>query len=302
LQHNPNSEARAAPRTPGRHGSKKSPGPGKHIGEILGALTAQSPRKSTRTVATQMTAALGHLRPQQLTPLMTGALLAEWRQNLRPWTVWTYRNELRLLCAALQQFGAPTIQMPRLPRPKARAVTATPDELVKLFKDPPAWLRLFQFLYFQCGMRLAEALAVTPRSWNKEQRTVTVKVKGGAHRTVTITTDIENLLLSAGNPDPDEPFIFTLKGRSITARGLEAAWQTHRRKCGVNPALTPHDFRRTAASIIYPATKDLRAVQELLGHKSLTSTLSYIAPLHPDDARKYSELLRFEHFKSEVKQ
>jgi site-specific recombinase XerC len=233
---------------------------------------------------------------------MAGALLAEWRKTLRPSTVWTYRNELRHLCNALHQLGAPTIQMPRLPRPKPRAVTATPEELAKLFKDPPAWLRLFQFLYFQCGMRLSEALAVTPRSWNREQRTVTVRVKGGAHRTVTITADVENLFLSAGNPDPDEPFIFTLKGRSITARGLEAAWQTWRKKCGVNPALTPHDLRRTAASIIYPATKDLRAVQELLGHKNLVSTLSYIAPLHPDDARKYAELLRFDNFQSPVKQ
>jgi len=70
----------------------------------------------------------------------------------------------------------------------------------------------------------------------------------------------------------------------------------------VNDELTAHDLRRTAATILYGATKDLRVPQQLLGHKNLSSTLEYLAPLAPDEARRYAELLRFDKFKSEVKQ
>jgi len=45
---------------------------------------------------------------------------------------------------------------------------------------------------------------------------------------------------------------------------------------GVNPRLTPHDLRRTVAKRVYDITCDLRIVQQLLGHRHITSTLHYI--------------------------
>jgi len=302
VPHNESSAARAGARARRRDRSKKSPGPGQTIGEIVRAIGELATRRSTRTVSKALAAACGHLLPQALPPLIPAALLAEWKRKYRPSTVWTYRNELRHLMAALAQFGAPHISLPRSPRPKARAVTASPEELARLFKAPPPWLQLFQLLYFQCGLRLSETLRVTPRSWDREQHTVTLQVKGGHVRTAQITGEIETLFASASNPDADEPFIFALRGRRLTPRGVEAAWQTHRHRAGVNPALTPHDLRRTAASIVQAATHDIRAVQALLGHQSLTSSLAYIAPLDPAEVRKHQELLRFERFHSEVKQ
>lgn len=233
---------------------------------------------------------------------MPNALLARWRKDKRPSTAKNYRHELVIILRAVAEHGGPRIELPPLPKPPQRGVTASPDELAKLLKDPPAWLRLFILLYFQCGLRRAEALHVTPRNWNREQSTVTVPVKGGRTRTVTISPDVEALLISAGDPDPDQPFLWTLRGKRLTFGGLTRAWEKHKKKCGVNPALNAHDLRRTAATILYTATKDLRTAQELLGHKNLASTLAYLAPLHPDEARKYAELLRFQHFKSEVKQ
>ena len=66
--------------------------------------------------------------------------------------------------------------------------------------------------------------------------------------------------------------------------------------------MNAHDLRRSAATILYMATKDLRVPQQLLGHKNLASTLAYLAPMAPDEARRYQELLRFDHFHTEVKQ
>jgi integrase len=224
-----------------------------------------------------------------------------WKQNLRTNTVRTYRMELKVLLRTLETFGAPQITLPKIPW-RQRTVTASGEELAKLLKQPPPWLRLYMLLYFQCGLRHSETLRVTPRTWDREHHTVTVEVKGGRQRTVLVSEDVEALMVSAGDPEPDTPFLWTLRGHKLSGHSLSNAFIRHKILCGVNPALTAHDLRRTAATILYTATKDLRVAQELLGHKNLTSTLTYIAPLNPDDARKYSELLRFEHFKSETKQ
>ena len=233
---------------------------------------------------------------------MVGALIASWRHRHKPNTVYAYRAKLTKLARTLHEFGMPPVTIPKVPFPKPRATVATGNEVYRLLKDAPPWLRLFILLYLQCGLRRAEALAVTPRTWNREQHTVTIPVKGGRIRTANVTADVEILLAGAGDPNPDTPYIHQLRGRAITASGIRHAWTTHRKRCGVNPELTAHDLRRTAASIIYADTKDLRIAQQLLGHQNLISTLTYLTPLAPDEAKRYQELLRFERFHSEVKQ
>jgi integrase len=233
---------------------------------------------------------------------MIGALIATWRKRHKASTAYNYRSKLKALLTAMVPFGLAPMRVPKVPLPQIRATIASGDELYRLLKEPPAFLRLFMLLYLQCGLRRSEALAVTPRTWDREHHTVTIRVKGGRMRTAQITDDVEHLLVSAGDPEPDTSYIDALRGRHISDSGIRTAWRTHRRKCGVNPDLTAHDLRRTAATILYHATKDLRVPQQLLGHKNLASTLSYLAPMAPDEARKYQELLRFEHFKSEVKQ
>lgn len=159
-------------------------------------------------------------------------------------------------------------------------------------------------LYLQCGLRRTETLRVTPRSWDRQAHTVAIEVKGGRIRVAQITADVENLLIAAdeNNPAPDDPYICVLHGKPIGPHGLNRAWQVHKRNCGISTHIIPHDLRRTAATIVYASTHDLRVPQQLLGHKNLSSTLDYLAPLHPNEARRYAELLRFDKFRSEVKQ
>jgi len=250
-----------------------------------------------REVARDVVTALGHLAPAQLTPLMVAALVAEWRHKYSANYTYNRRVQLRKLLAELCAFGAPPIKAPKVPYPAQRATHMNAEELARLLVSPPPHLRLFILLYLQCGLRAAEAAIVTPRTWNQEQHTVTVKVKGGKTRTAEVTADVENLFRAASpEADPDTPFLWLLKGRRITMNAIRRAWQKHRDACGIPRTVTAHDLRRSAATILYAATKDLRIPQQLLGHKRLQSTLAYLAPLAPDEARKYVELLRFEHF------
>ncbi len=251
-----------------------------------------------------MTQAFGHLDPPHLTPLITGALLANWLKSHKRSTAYAKRLQLQRLLRLLEEIGAPHIKLAKIAKPEARATVATPTELASLFATPAPWLRLFMLLYLQCGLRRAETLRVTLRSWNRDKHQVTVATKGHRTRVAEITEDVEALLaaIDQANTDPDMPCIHALHGKPITAHGINKAWARHRTNSGISGNLIPHDLRRTAANIVYSSTHDLRAPQQLLGHKNLASTLEYLTPLHPDEARKYAELLRFDKFKSPVKQ
>jgi integrase len=272
------------------------------IRTIAETWAAQSRWPTARAVAKEAIAAFGQLKPSQLNALIVGGLVANWRKTLAASTAYGYTSNLKKLLIALREFGSPKIQTPRVPRAQPRATVATGEELYRLLKDPAPWLRLFILLYLQCGLRRSEALAVTPRTWNREEHTVTIPVKGGRTRTAEVTPDVELLFNAAGDPDPDVPFIHTLHGSPITGGGVLSAWHDHRKRAGINPNLNAHDLRRTAATILYTATKDLRVPAQLLGHRNLSSTLIYLAPLAPDEARRYAELLRFDRFHSQVKQ
>lgn len=227
--------------------------------------------------------------------------MARWKARYKPSTAYSRRCALVRICHQLEQFHAPQIRPPKLPPPSGRTTVATGKELLALFDKPAPYLRLFMLLYLQAGLRFSETLRATPSAYNEEKRTLTLIVKGGRQRRVDLTEDVTRLF-AAVDPPADTPYIFALRGRTLTNSGLNRAWRKHRALCGVSPLVTAHDLRRTAATIVYEKTHDLRAAQQLLGHKNLVSTLSYLAPLHPDEARRYAELLQFDKFKSEVKQ
>jgi integrase len=242
------------------------------------AWASSSRWQTPKVVARDAIAAFGHLAPDQLNPFIIGALVSNWKKRHKRSTVHSYRASLQNLMAALCSFGAPPIRVPRVPQGPPRGTIATGDELARLLANPQPWMRLFILLYLQCGLRKSEALAVTPRSWDRENHCVRIPVKGGAIRTAEVTADVEILFLAAGDPDPDTSYITALRGHAFTNSSIHSAWQDHRKKCGVNPALNAHDLRRTAATILYTLTKDLRIPQQLLGHQSLATTCSASPP------------------------
>jgi len=158
----------------------------------------------------------------------------------------------------------------------------------------PTWQRLFIVLAWQLALRFSETLAVTPRSHNPQAQTLTIRTKGGKVRTIPTTPEVETLLAAAGDTTgrEDEPYIWLLKGRRLSVRGLRTAWWYLCDRAGVKN-LHPHDLRRTTASNLYAACRDLRAVQQFLGHDSIASTTAYLAPLSEENLRDMHKLLNF---------
>ncbi|MBM9575638.1 tyrosine recombinase XerC [Leptospira sp. 201903070] len=77
-------------------------------------------------------------------------------------------------------------------------------------------------------------------------------------------------------PETEEIFL-NQKGKKLTTRGVRYILNERRKKMGWEKTITPHKFRHTFATDLLDAGADIRAVQELLGHSSLSTTQIYLS-------------------------
>lgn len=281
-----------------RSQSKKSPSPSL-VKDIAEAWAAARKDKLYRQVAGYLIRHAGHLEPRQLTSIIPLAIQAEWRKRLSRNTIHTYTCQLRSLLRAMQDAGAPKLDVPKVPGTRAREVVATQAEIDAMLAVAPPWMRLFILLCWQTALRFSEALGVTPRSYNEETQTATIRCKGGKLRTIPLTEGIVELIRpTLHSLDRDASCIALLKGNRCSPGAVRSAWYKLTRTLNLTH-LNPHDLRRTTATNLYRETHDIRAVQQYLGHDEMTSTLRYLAPLEGEKLRQLHRLLNFH---SEVKQ
>jgi integrase/recombinase XerC len=180
-----------------------------------------------------------------------------------------------------------TVRTPKLPKslPKAltvaeaKATIATTDEL----EDKP-WVAARDTavisLCYGAGLRIAEALALTRA--DLETSTLRVTGKGGKTRMVPLIAPVRRaietyLSLSPFHPAPNEPMFRGEKGGVLSPRLIQLRLQQLRGALGLPPSATPHALRHSFATHLLGKGGDLRMIQELLGHASLSSTQIYTA-------------------------
>jgi integrase len=221
--------------------------------------------------------------------------VALWQKQFAHATAYCRRCGLLRFFGYVRDIGGPNLirQVPKLRTPQPRTTIATPEELLRLEALAPPWLRVWLLLCTRLGLRFGTAAAIAPANWNPAAGTITFTTKGGVVMTLPTPPEIEELFRSAGtNPDPATPYWLLLRG-DTGLRGstkyptcsLRAEWDRLKKKAGVRPDLRPHDFRRTIAVSLYEATKDIRAVQQLLGHNSLATTAHYLMHRDPGKLR-----------------
>ncbi|HTN63468.1 MAG TPA: tyrosine recombinase XerC [Devosia sp.] len=135
-------------------------------------------------------------------------------------------------------------------------------------------------LCYGAGLRIAEALAVT-RS-DLEGDSLRVTGKGGKIRLVplidAVRGSIETYLdLCPFKLWPDEPLFRGIKGGVLSPRLIQLRMVELRSALGLPPSATPHALRHSFATHLLSRGGDLRAIQELLGHASLSTTQIYTA-------------------------
>ncbi len=134
-------------------------------------------------------------------------------------------------------------------------------------------------LLYGCGLRISEALSLK-RSDAPMPESLRITGKGGKTRLVPVLPAVREAIdiYVAEAPfalGPDEPLFRAKRGGALSPRHVQATVQLLRGRLGLPASATPHALRHSFATHLLGAGADLRSIQELLGHASLSTTQRY---------------------------
>jgi len=134
-------------------------------------------------------------------------------------------------------------------------------------------------LLYGAGLRISEALSLTGRDATPGA-TLRIVGKGGKERIAPILPAAREAIalyvsLCPYPLTPEAPLFRALRGGAMSPREAQKLMQTLRARLGLAPSATPHALRHSFATHLLAHGGDLRAIQELLGHESLSTTQNY---------------------------
>lgn len=186
---------------------------------------------------------------------------------------------------ATEAFNA--IRTPKIPKslPKALTVVEAKQTITSVdeMEDEP-WIAARDMavisLCYGAGLRIAEALALT--KGDLEAEVLRVTGKGGKIRMVPLIAPVRQaietyLALSPYKVWDEDPLFRGKKGGVLSPRLIQKRMESLRSALGLPPSATPHALRHSFATHLLGKGGDLRAIQELLGHASLSTTQIYTA-------------------------
>jgi integrase/recombinase XerC len=166
--------------------------------------------------------------------------------------------------------------------------TLSPDEMACLLENDatgegdPWMLRdqaMFELMY-SSGLRLAELVGLSPLDIDHQAGEVRVTGKGRKQRIVPVGAKALQVLdawlaLRPGLGGDEQALFIGARGGRISPRVVQARLKTLAMRHGVSQRVHPHALRHSFASHVLQSSGDLRAVQEMLGHASLSTTQVY---------------------------
>ncbi len=184
---------------------------------------------------------------------------------------------------AVLTIRAPKFQK-KLPRPLAVDAAKAMIETVEL-QTPHAWVAARDSavltLLYGCGLRISEALGLTGADVPLPN-TLRIIGKGGKERVVPVLPAareaVATYLKICPHPvEPDAPLFRGIRGGALNPRAVQDVMAKARMQLGLPATATPHAMRHSFATHLLSAGGDLRSIQELLGHASLSTTQAYTA-------------------------
>jgi integrase/recombinase XerC len=194
-----------------------------------------------------------------------------------------------LTFAAEQQGKAARVPRTRSPRrPRTLPRPAAPDEAVALAEDAGAfasepWIGArdlaILLLLYGTGLRVSEALSLTARDLPMGE-SIRVTGKRSKTRMVPVVKAVaeaigEYLRQCPYRIEGDSPLFLGARGGPLSADLVRRSVRAARTRLGLPDTLTPHALRHSFATHLLARGADLRSLQELLGHSSLSSTQIY---------------------------
>ncbi len=132
---------------------------------------------------------------------------------------------------------------------------------------------------YSTGIRAGELVGINRDDINASDRLVRVRGKGRKERIVPIgrkAIDAIEEYLARARTAAGEPAVFTNpSGKRLTVRSVQRILEKYRKELGLSQNASPHALRHSFATHLLESGADLRAIQELLGHASLSTTQRY---------------------------
>jgi len=136
-------------------------------------------------------------------------------------------------------------------------------------------------LLWGCGLRISEALNLTGADALLPQA-LRIHGKGGKERIVPVIDAARHAVAAYVRACPyelseEDPLFRAIRGGALAPRAIQKVMSQTRMQLGLPASATPHAMRHSFATHLLNAGGDLRAIQELLGHASLSTTQAYTA-------------------------
>lgn len=211
------------------------------------------------------------------------------------------RATIRLRFSALRSFykflvlrkglGRSPVAEVQLPKPeKGLPVVLTISQIDELLgiplhvpvdKKSPSWLRLRDVaileLFYSCGLRISELLALDVKDVDFIGETVKVMGKGSKERIVPVGGPALNAIQRYRQEAAvtSGPLFLSTRKTRITQQAVDLLLKKYLKLSSIPFAISPHKLRHSFATHLLDAGADLRSVQALLGHSSLSTTQIY---------------------------
>jgi integrase/recombinase XerC len=194
---------------------------------------------------------------------------------------WCERNG-RLTNQAIQSVRTPRLPH-AVPRPLSPADARDVIDVAQDITDEP-WVglrdaALFTLLY-GCGLRISEALGLTPDQVGDATDTLLVDGKGGKQRMVPVLPVVREAIGAYARACPHrltagQALFRGVRGGPLNPGVAQRRMRLARSMLGLPNTATPHALRHSFATHLLAGGGDLRSIQELLGHASLSTTQRY---------------------------
>jgi len=199
------------------------------------------------------------------------------------------RNFFRYLerRGVIENPAAQHVRTPKLPKslPKALSEDQAMASLGQVGADhTQEWVQLRDValltLIYGCGLRISEALGLTPSDLPEAAASVTLTGKGNKQRMVPLLPQVHEAIAAYKNACPyplaaKEPLFKGARGGALQPAIFQKQIRYLRASLGLPDSATPHAFRHSFATHLLAGGGDLRTIQELLGHADLSTTQRY---------------------------
>jgi integrase/recombinase XerD len=150
-----------------------------------------------------------------------------------------------------------------------------PADFAKIIEKAKPRDRLMWSLCYKCGLRLSEVLSLSRDNLLPENKSLRINGKGNHTRYIPVPDSLWSELLDFSSfLITQSPFLFlTRTNKPMNQNDFYSIW--HRRMRNLGMKYTPHSLRHGCATNLLNNGANIREVQELLGHKSITMTSRY---------------------------